>query len=356
MIGKRTISHTEVSTVMDCWARHSFAYTGHLTGGQVLKRKQDHVRLREGRAWGRAVAELHDAGRQDHLERLVAAFRALNVALDEDAAKLRQHGLYVQQDHHDLLVKLTGLLCHYAATAPPMHVHGAETELRVPLPSRTGKARSNRFVFHGYLDALTDSHPGYAGRLFIVEYKLRDRLTDLPQIIRSRQIRRYAWAAEQQLDEQVHGVIVDERLNEVPKPARWVKGKKKTDPERVPSQAKDQLTTRELYEAACQRAGVDVDLETAVALGQRQWQQRHVVLFKRSEVAEAGSELVSAAQLIAQLDSGALFPVRNTSPMRCGGCPYSEICADPDDADLVDLTFARAVPKRLRTPEEGGLS
>ena len=335
---------------MDCTARHAFAYTGHLTDGQVLKRKHDHVRLREGRAWGRAVAALHST--TDRLDGLLRAFNALHDALEEDAAQQREHGLYLEHDHHDLVVKLGALLEHYAATTSRMRVFAPETEMVVPLPSRTGKARSNRYAFHGYLDALTDTYTDYDGYLLIVEYKLRDRLTDPAQIRRSQQIRRYAWAAEQTLGRPVHGVIVDERLNEVPKPARWVKGKKKTDPERVPSHAKDQLTTRELYEEACALGGVDPDLETAAALGQRVWQQRVPVVFRRSEIVQAGRELVSAAQLIAQLDSGVLFPVRNTSPMRCNGCPFNEICQTPDDRELVDLHFDRKQPKRLRTTEE----
>jgi hypothetical protein len=370
---KRLISHSEIERAMACWASWDFSYGGHLAG-TALRRKEAHVRLREGRAWGRAVAALHGAvesasGEADPvdgpartqrvseghgapgtsaptqgLQAYVRGLRALNEAIDEDADTLREHGLYIETEHHDMAIRLGHLLAHYSLTSAPLQVHSPELELRVPLPSRTGKSISNRYVFHGYIDGLTEID----GRLWIVEYKLRGRLTSFEDIVRSRQPRRYAWAAEQQLDRPVAGVIVDERLNEVPKAARWVKGKKKTDAPLVPSHAKDQMTTRELYEAACAEAGVDVDSETAVVLGQRHWQNRHMILFRRSEIEEAGRELVSAAQVIAQLDSAVLFPVRNTSPQRCAMCSFSQICSDPGDADLVDLHFSREVPKRDR--------
>jgi hypothetical protein len=407
---KRLISHTEITSLYDCQARHAFQYTGHLTGGMVLKRKQDAPRLREGRAWGRAVAALHGAvvesrtpalaGSTEHASRLIAGgqsapasppfgadsgehqrpatdgamafstgapdrlggrpafdgtlldrylngLQALNATLDEDAVKQRKLGFYDRAEHHDMAVRLAAMLWHYATTIVPLNVFSPELEMRVPLPSRSGKGLSNRYVFHGYLDALTDSYPGHEGRLFVVEYKLRDQLTKREQVVRGQQYKRYAWAAERALGERIAGVIVDERLNAVPKPARWVKGRKKGEG-LVPGHAKDQLTTRELYEEICAQAGVDVDPETAVALGQRKWQDRHPLIFRRSEIEEAGRELVSAGQLIPQLDSGALFPVRNSSPRLCNGCRYSEICATPDDADLVALSFDRKPPKRLR--------
>jgi len=81
-------------------------------------------------------------------------------------------------------------------------------------------------------------------------------------------------------------------------------------------------------------------------LEQRRWQVRHTLTFRRSEIAEAGRELVSAAHLISQLDTGALWPVRNESPLRCGGCAFRDVCAATHDEELIDLGFERRVPKR----------
>ena len=391
---KRDVSHTEIAAVMDCQAKHAFAYTGHLTDGTTLRPRAAHARLREGRAWGRAVAELHAAvdggsavtpvanptadpspatlwpcdaapgwgetpphpansspacGRTptvDSMNRLGRALRAMWEAFDEDVAELRAAGVYNVHEHADMEARLAALLAHYAYTSEPLDIFGAETELRVPLPSRTGRRASSRYVFTGYLDGLADVD----GLLYIVEYKLRGRLSTFEQAVRGRQYRRYAWAAERALDRRVAGVILDERLNETPKPARWVKAKRKGEgvDGMTPSHAKDQLCTAEDYIAACAEADVQPVPETITHLEQRRWQVRHTLTFRRSEIEEAGRELVSAAHLISQLDAGALWPVRNESTLRCGGCAFRDICANTGDTELIDLAYERRVPKRDR--------
>jgi hypothetical protein len=387
---KRSVSHTEIATAMDCQAKHSFAYTGHLTGGTTLRPRAAHARLREGRAWGRAVAALHAAvdggsaaapvaspladsspaslwpsdamapvpagsgspacGRTPTIDSWIARFsrglRALSVALDEDAQELRDAGVYNAADHEDLEAYMFEVLDHYASTSEPLNLTDPEIELQVPIPSRTGARASNRFTFTGFLDGLTVVD----GLTYIVEFKLRGRLSTFEQAVRGRQYRRYAWAAERALDRQIAGVILDERLNEVPKPARWVKAKRKGEgiDGMVPSHAKDQLCTADDYVDACFEALVPPNQETANHLDARRWQVRHVLHFRRSEIEEAGRELVSAAHLISQLDSGVLWPVRNESTLRCGGCAFREVCPRPDDHELIDLNFERTTPKRDR--------
>jgi hypothetical protein len=392
---KREISHSEVSAAMDCWARWDFGYGGHLAGS-ALRPRAAHARLREGRAWGRAVAELHaavddggavtpvaspqsgshrpatlwpsDAAPGSGLDPVPAisspacgrtpiadsipfsrysrGMGALRGALEEDADDLRAAGVYNATEHDDMTTRLADMLWHYASTSEPLNTFGAETELRVPIPSRTGRQASSRYVFVGYLDQLARIR----GLLYILEYKLRGRLSTHEQAARGRQYRRYAWAAERALGEPVAGVILDERLNEVPKPARWVKGRKK-DEGMVPSHATNQMCTAEAYVEACAEGGVDPDPGTVAYLEQRRWQVRHTLTFRRSEIVEAGRELVSAANLIGQLDSGALWPVRNESTLRCGGCQFREPCANTSDTDLIDLGFVRTTPKRDRELE-----
>jgi hypothetical protein len=323
-------------------AKWDFSYGGRLAG-DALRTRTPHVRLREGRAWGRGVAALHQADPTLSLHaRYAIALTDLQASLEDDAAGMREHGVYNQAEHHDMALRLSDVLWHYAATAAALTITDPERELELPIPSRSGRGVSNRYVFHGFLDGLAPID----GRVWLVEYKLRDRLTDYAQIVLGRQYRRYAWAAERQLGIEIAGVLVDERLNEAPKPARWVKGKKKTDPPMVPSHAKDQLTTPELYRAACEEADVEPDPEVLTHLGQRRWQVRHKVMFRRVEIEQAGRELVTAAQLIAQLDSGVLWPIRNPDPRRCPGCAFHDICPHPEDREVVDLQFTRRPPKR----------
>jgi CRISPR/Cas system-associated exonuclease Cas4 (RecB family) len=339
----RTISVSEVGALYDCEARWDFGYGGHLVGGDALTRRLPALTLRRGHAWGVAVAEWHATGDYE------SARQALGQCLAQDADRQRKHGVYVEVEHRDLHKRLAGLLDHYVTTTQRIPLFGREQELRAPIPSRTGQRASNRYVFHGYVDGLTREHvmPG----LWIVEFKLRDRLSTYEQVTWTRQVRWYGWAAERALGERVEGVIVDERLSDAPKGVRWVKGRGKDAP-RVPSHAKDQLCTAEAYRAACERAGVDVHEDTFDALAARRWHERHVVILRRDEIERAERELVSAARLVAELDSGRRFPVANPSQFRCPGCAFRDICNTPDDVELIDLDFIRKPPKRLRQEED----
>lgn len=339
----RSISVSEASALFDCEARHAFAYTGHLTGGDTLRAKTPAITLRRGRAWGAAVAAWHTTSDDE------IAVDALRHALDQDAIEQQAAGVYVYDEHVTLLTHLMGVLRHYTATADRIPLHGVETKLRAALPSRTGRRPSNRYVFEGYVDGLHRDQLG----LWIVEFKLRGQLSSFEQVAWSRQVRWYAWAAERALGERVCGVIVDERLNDTPRPARLVKAKRKDEGilGMVPSHAKDQLTTPELYRALCERYSVTPDQETMSALAARRWQVRHIVLLRRDEIDRAGRELVSAGRLIGEMDAGDRYPVANPSPFRCPGCPYREICLTPADGELIDLQFQRTVPKRHRPKE-----
>jgi hypothetical protein len=337
---KRAISYTEVATLLECQARHDFSYVGQLAGS-ALARREAHVRLREGRAWGRAVSALHGWDPEASVERRYGrALAALHVAVAEDRDALRRAGVYDETRHDDLLLHLEAVLWHYAFTAEPLAVTEPELELRVAIPSRASLRASSRYEFHGFLDGLSRDDWG----LWIVEYKLRGRLSGTAQVQLGRQYRFYAWAAERVLGEQIQGVIVDERLNTAPKDPRVLKNG-------TPSHAKDQLVTAEAYTRACAEAGVEPQPDTAEALGARKWQARERVIFTRSEIATATRELQTAARLIAQFDAHTLYPLRNPGPHRCPGCAYRDICAHPEDHELVDALFERRPPKALRHQE-----
>lgn len=343
---KRPISWSEIQT-LDCTAKHAFGYTGHLTDGAALRRKVSKRKMREGKAWGGAVAAYH-AHTGTNTARYAHGLAALRHVLDLEALELAAQGLYDPFDRDDLETRLADILWHYATLTDPLALQQPELELRVPIRSRTGRRASTLYEFHGYVDGLViDAHG-----IWVYEAKLRDNLFSLEQIADSRQTRFYAAAVQQQLGIQVVGVIVDERRNELPKPARWVKGRKKGDGT-VPSHATDQLTTPESYLDACREAGVDPVEETLEALTSRRWQARHRLFYSQAELADAAAELTAGAQLVAMLDSGRLRPFRNPSPTRCAMCPFrGAVCRDPGDHDLIDLDYERVPPKRLRHEEK----
>jgi len=333
----RLLSFTEISKALSCQAQWDFAYGGHLAGS-ALSPKMVAPRLSGGRAWGAAVAAFHT----EHAAG--AAIEAMDRSLDSDAAEQKDLGVYDGASHKELRLELLHLLNHYVHIAEPWDLDPQlERELLIPIPSRTGVRSSNRYKLLCYLDGTRQIN----GQHWIVEFKLRGALSSVEQIALSRQIRYYAWAWWQATGIMPTGVEVHEKLNQVPKPPRMVQGRKRTDAPLVPSHAKDQLCTAEAYEDACAEHEVEVNEATLESLKTRKWHQVVPIIFRAGELEEAGRELVSAAQLIQDLDSGKLWPVRNAWPGNCRGCFFREICPAPDN-DLVDALYIREPPKRER--------
>lgn len=329
----RSISHSEVASALDCQVRHAFQYTGRLTDDTTLKPLITAPQLREGRAWGRAVAAWHEAPRDTADEH---ARVALEIALSLDAAEQEEHGVYDPDEHTRIAEHLTAVLVDYVTTAEHLPLTRPEHELHVAIPSRSGKQSSTRYRLLAFLDGI---HTDSDGRDWIVEFKLRKRLTDYTMIAKSRQIRWYAWAWRKETGRPIAGVITEERLNEAPPDVRL-------NQNGTPS--KVQSCRPNAYIAAFDGIDAPVDPEVLAKLEAKRWQHRTPILLTTRELDEAGQQLASAGSLIQQLDSGALYPVRNPSPMRCPGCAFKDICVDPTDSNLVDALYRRTEPKRNR--------
>jgi hypothetical protein len=216
-----------------------------------------------------------------------------------------------------------------------------EDPIDVPLPSRTGLSSSRRYRFSGYLDGFVED-----GGEWIVEYKLRGQLTPAWLIELGQQVKWYAWARRQVTGHEIVGVLVDERLNAAPHGAMVTPKTHKV------AHRKDQLTTVDSYLTACLEYGEDPHDDVVEALQARVWQHRVPIVFRPGELDEGGRDLVSAAKLIRDLDSGELWPVRNSQRQLCQGCRFRRVCANPDDDLFVETLFERTVPKRLREPRE----
>lgn len=285
--------------------------------------------MRDGRAWGAGVASYHALGH---------GTAAIYYALAEDKADQIVAGTFDEQAFEDTVNRLTMMLDHYVtiSTEPRLPLIDRERELLVPLRARSGKRRSTIYRLHAFLDGV---HIDAEDRPWIVEFKLRGRLMTLEQIVLSRQIRWYAWAWREATGREPAGVIVDERLNELPHSVRVNKDG---------TVSRVQSCTPEAYTLACADREQEPHPETLTALRSKTWQERHRILFRSEELDEAGWQLTSTAQLTQLMDSGALYPTRNPAPQRCGWCPYRPICADPSDRDLIEALYTREPPKRLR--------
>lgn len=342
----RVLSFTEIDAALACWARWDFAYGGRLAG-TTLKPKGTAPILSEGRAWGAAVAAWHqNAGK---LTALWEAHQALTESLNADMIQMEEAGFRPDVDEMlDMEIKLGAMLDHYAAHAVPIvGLERLEEEIVVPIPSRSGTGRgSTRYRFLAKIDGFTDA----SGQRWVVEFKLRTRLTDPELLERQRQPLWYAWAKTRQGGPPIMGVIVDERLNEVPKLPKIVNARRKGEgiDGKVPSHKKDQVTTSEEYRELCHEFGELPRPDVVEALDRRIWQQRFPLVYRPSEMDTAGHELVSAAKLIRDLDSGELAPIRNAKRANCGYCKFSAICANPTDDLYVETLFNRSTPKRLK--------
>lgn len=322
----RVLSHSEVSAMLDCEYRHAFAYTGHLTGGDTLSPVSVAPVLREGRAWGRAVAAWHSTGER-HL-----AFGELGDALNEDAEDQTAAGCYLKAEHDEMRRHLQLLLAHYINRNEALGIDRLEQEVVVSIPSRGGKRRSTKYRLQAFFDGMVEDENG----IWLVEFKLRKRrLSDLTLVSRSRQIHWYCWAWRELTGVSPVGVIHDETLNAVPSPVKLNKDGELS---------KVQSCTVEAY----RMAGGDDD-EVAARLAAKQWGRTDRIFLTEAELDTAGKQLVSAAQRVKGLDSGELFPIRNPSPARCPSCQFRDICDDPGNTDLVDSLFTRTTPKRERT-------
>ena len=339
----RAVSHSEASVLLDCGLKWDLAYGGRILG-HTLAPLVAHPRLRDGRAWGRAVAALHQHGSiTDHA--VDEAQMALTISLSEDADQMMDAGVFDQAEAQDTSDRLVAMLRHYAETTEPLRLERLEEEILVPIPSRTGKRASNKYRLQCFFDGI---HVDDEGRTFIVEFKLRGTLTDLEKIQRDRQIRWYAWAYREATGTEVDGVIVDERLNRAPEPPKVLKNGR-------PSMDQRQYTTKDLFREAVAPFWSEMsDLAreeataAAEAFDQRRWQARHVLFFRNDEINEAGHQIVSAARQIALMESGDLYPTRNPNPSRCGGCQFADICVTPTDLEFVRTNYRITEPKSQR--------
>jgi hypothetical protein len=286
--------------------------------------------LREGRAWGAAVAAWHATGS------LTDATDALNAALDEDAARMRAAGAPDDGERDLIASKLDGVLQHYVSVTTRLQLDSPEHGFDVQV--RTG------WRLHGRFDGL---HIDADGRVWIVEFKLRRRLTDLGMLALDRQGRRYAWAWREATGEQLAGVIFDETLNQVPQPPRVLASGATSHDVR-------QHTTADWYVASCADTGTTPSVRTVDALRARRWHQRHRVTFTAGELEDTGRELVSLTRLIGDLESGRITPFRAPSTRTCPGCPFRDVCNDPRDTGVVDALFTREPAKRDRQLRPAG--
>jgi hypothetical protein len=335
----RRLSYSEIAMSQSCAARWDFAYGGRLAG-DALKSRHILPILRDGRAWGAGVAAYHAAS--SSLLGIMDGIAAIRESIDDDLAYMQESGVMTDatlDGRTDALTRLEAMLRHYVSLADPMdNLTRLEDEIVVPVPARTHTGRgSSRYSYMAKIDGFTVDHNGDE---WIVEFKLRRKLQPRWVIELLRQYRWYAWARQRESGRRVVGVIVDERLNAVPRPAKVLKGG-------AVSTDKRQMTTVPLYLQACDDVGQAPDPELVMELQSRQWQQRVAILFRPEELDEAGYELTSAGITIRDLDNGHVWPTRNASERNCGGCPFKRICADPS-ASLVDEQFVRIPAKRDR--------
>lgn len=323
----RSISFTEVSTMLRCQRQHAFKYTGHLTDGDVLSTKVDHVNLRMGRAWGKAMAAYHLKHEDGGSGSTAYAQQAITSSWAADAEQQREQGVYHQLDHEALEKRLHELVDVYAfENEGPLALENVERKLDLPVCTVDGERHS----FTGYIDGSTKE----GRRLWLVEFKLRmgKSLSSKKQAVRNRQIRYYAWAYREQYGEPF-GVLLDETVNDLPEPVRLNKDG---------AISKVQSCRPQAYiQAGGENKAVLAKLKS------KDRTKRHRIIFRPGELDANYKELCSAADQIHRLDREHVYPIASPSPL-CRYCDFDDICDDPGDDAYIDTMFARKPPKRDR--------
>src|SRR5579875_2539796 len=327
----RTISYSELATALRCSAQWDFRYGGRLAGSALRPRATAPL-LIAGRAWGRAMAVWH--AQQLSPEAAAAAHETLDAEYRAET-----------DDLMDECQKLHRVLDHYVATGASLaHLDRIEEEIVVALPSERGARPSNRWRYQAFLD-------GYVvieGLPWLVEFKLRRKLTPVAIVEKQPQLRWYAWAFARRYGiNGAIGIMVDETLAEPPEKARLLRDRRGGV---TVSHAKTQWTTAESYLEACAAHGVQPNPDTEAALRARHWHQRVSILFSPEDLETVGRELRSGAVLIRDLDNGRLYPIRNGGSL-CRWCEFAPVCSDPSEW-LIETMFDRCPPKRLRADKE----
>lgn len=361
--GTRLISYTEVSTALTCEARWDFKYGGHLLDGETLKRRSTATRLSDGSAWGAGIAEWHRSAAA--IPELAERYAAEKIweSLKADAEAMADRGVHVgMQAVREQYDRLRDLLAHHVTVADALpNLTLIEGRFAGPVPSRGGKRGSNLYHFENYIDGYSVVPEGgwrLDGRYlapgeWIVENKLRDDLHPADLIVNLRQYLWYCWQAAKAKGLNPVGIIVMERKNDLPHPAK-INQPTKAQPLGPVSTKKDQITSRALVEAALDEREIPADERGpwAELLGNcdaRRWHQSVPVKYRPSDYVLAGRELTSAAALIGELDTARRWPLRNASTITCRGCDFKAICPDPAGSSFaIDAEFIRTSPKRLR--------
>lgn len=333
----RWLSFSELSLLQRCEQAHDFRYVGQLTGGFALRPRQVTPRMREGTAWGVAVAALHET------RELEAAHVALAQELGRQRTELEQAGALDPEQFEQSSRTLAAALDDYhrhGELLPDFGQRERRFAVRAPAVTRQG-GRSNAYGYLCFVDGVcVDDH----GDPWIVEFKWRGRLDPLEWVHRSPQLAWAVWAARE-TGLPVVGVVLDERLAEAPAPVALNKDG---------SPSARQRCRVDTYLDACAQTGTTPNPKTVDQLRQRVWQRRAWIRYTAAELEFAEQALAGLATRVGQLDRGQITPVRNASPYTCPGCLFREICMTPHDHELLDALFDRVEPKRQREGEFDG--
>lgn len=317
----RFISHSQATAVLDCQVQYDARYVGTLFGGEPLKARTPHLKLRGGRAWGAGIQTYHQHGS------VTAAVTAMREAIIADCDEIAEQGGAISDEETDELAgRVAAVMAHYASEYHQLGLTAVEVPLLV--------VATRGYRYEAYLDGVIGDGA------WLYESKFRGKLSSIDQVYRSRQPWWYGWAYQRQTGVTPNGIMVEETLDEPPAPVRYNKDG---------SASAVQSCTLADYEAACRRTNTEPSERTLDALRAKRFNQRIEIAYTKRGLEMAGKQIRSAAQLIGLFDRKVLTPIHNPSQMRCGGCAFKEVCVDPSDEGVIDALFTRVAPARTRT-------
>ena len=175
----RTLSFTEISTALQCEAKHDFSY-GDRLAGSALKSKTVLPVLSGGRCLGRDGGGLARLGRPRPGAR--GDVRLARTGTPSASASSVYHD---REQHTELRERLERIFAHYdhdRRAAAAALARGGRCWSRCPR-STARRGRRSKYRFLAYFDGI---HEDAEGRVWLIEFKLRARLSALDLVANSR--------------------------------------------------------------------------------------------------------------------------------------------------------------------------
>jgi len=332
------LTYSSIQTFKACRKKYFFRYHRNLIS------KETPVYFRVGAAIHEGLAAYYSG---EDVNQKIRSYFQDNIPATSDGVELQKwdEALELSQKVFD----------HYCKMHPRENdvflVIDNEKEFSLPIVNPESDRKSQTFSIAGRIDMVIDLD----GNLWIVEFKTVANITSAykRKLTLDNQTLLYIEGAERFSDRPCRGVLYIVISKQVPRPPELLK-------RGGLSQAKNQITTPELYLTAINNYGLDVadyaDFLGYLETNRREFFYLEYLTFSEAEREEWRHELWDIARDIRECEIKERW-YRNTSqciPLGGGTCPYFDICTAPDQEAIIEMSYRIEPPhSELNSEKEG---